>query len=54
MEVFKNKTDFFFNLKIDFYKSEKKLSRVYSDRSELDLSDETIRIHDFYFSQRLC
>ena len=29
-------------------------NRIYSDRSELDLSNETIKIRNFHYSQKLC
>ena len=45
---------FIFHLKIDFYIQENILliwNTVYPDRSELNLSDRTMRIQHFYFSQ---
>ena len=45
-----------FHLKIDFYKSKINfliLNKVYSDRFELDLFDEAIRIQNYHCSQKL-
>ena len=52
----KNLKIFIFHIKINFYSWKNIFSmwnRVYSDRSELDLSDETIRIQKFHFSRKL-
>ena len=52
----KNQKFFIFQLKIDFYRSQNIFwiwNGVYSDRSELDLYDETIRIQNFHLSLQL-
>ena len=63
LEVFrkklqKNMNILIFHLKIDLYRWKKiffqfKIEYLYSDRSELDLSDEMIRIKNFPFSRKL-
>ena len=52
----KKRKNFIFHLKIDFT-DEKYIfftyNKVYSDRSELDLSDAKIRIQNFHLSRKL-
>ena len=52
----KNLNLFIFHLEIDFYRYKNICciwNRIFSDRSKLDLFDETIRIQNFHFSLKL-
>ena len=48
---------FIFHLKMFFYRLKMLFifisNIIYSDRSKLDISDETIRIQNFYFGRKL-
>ena len=52
----KKRKNYIFDLKIDFFRWKNIFliyNKVYSDRSELDLSDEAVRIQKFQFYQKL-